>query len=92
MNSNKKSFNYKVLNIVKHCNFGEGCASIRGYIKKLKNLYLKTYEFKINIWDPKKLQIKNLPTTNIYIGRHYNFFINYVNIQGHLGILNFEFF
>jgi hypothetical protein len=66
MNSNEKSFNYKVLNLVKHYNFGIRCISIRNCL----NFFLKSesqnmLNFKTNVWDTKKLEIKSLSTENM---------------------------
>jgi len=46
MNSNEKTFNYKVLNLVKYYNFGIGCISIRDSFKNSKNRVLKHVNFK----------------------------------------------
>jgi hypothetical protein len=45
MNSNEKTFNYKVLNLVKYYNFGIGCISIRD-MKNTKNGVSKYLNFK----------------------------------------------
>jgi hypothetical protein len=37
MNSNEKTFNYKVKNLVKYYNFGIGCISIGDILKNSKN-------------------------------------------------------
>ena len=60
--------------------------------EKFKNLNVKIYEFR-------NKYLKHLKTLNkkFSISKHvdqagyYNFGINHVNIQGRLGILNFEF-
>ena len=54
----KKTFNYKILNLVKYYNFDIGCTSIQDFLKTSKKLNLKIFEFKTNIWDSKWLQIK----------------------------------
>jgi hypothetical protein len=47
MNSNeKKTFNYKVLNLVKYYNFGIGCISIREVKKIQKNWVSKHVNLK----------------------------------------------
>jgi hypothetical protein len=45
MNSNEKTFNYKVLNLVKY-NFGIGCMPIRDSLKNSKNRVSKDLNFK----------------------------------------------
>ena len=51
MNSNGKTFNYKVLNLVKYYNFGIGCISIRDSFKNFKKLSLRTCEFFKHIFE-----------------------------------------
>ena len=46
MDSNEKTFNYKVLNLVKYYNFGIGCISIRDSLKNSKNWVSKDLNFK----------------------------------------------
>ena len=40
MNSIEKTFNYKVLNLVKYYNFDIGCIAIRDNLEKFKKLSL----------------------------------------------------
>jgi hypothetical protein len=49
----KKSFNYKLLDIVKHYNFSIGHVFIWDCFKKFKILNIKIWELKTNIWESK---------------------------------------
>jgi hypothetical protein len=63
MNSDgKKTFNYEILNLVKHYNFGIMMYLHVRLFENCKKNILKICEFRTNIWDPKWLQIKNLST------------------------------
>ena len=46
MNSNEKTFNYKILNLVKYYNFDIRCISIRDSLKISKKLVSKHLNFK----------------------------------------------
>ena len=46
MNSNEKTSNYKVLNLIKYYSFGIGCISIRDSLKNSKNGVSKHVNFK----------------------------------------------
>jgi hypothetical protein len=65
MNSNEKTFKYKVLNLVKYYNFGIVCISIRDSFKNSKNWVSKYVNFKdifetLGDFNKKNLSISNM--------------------------------
>jgi hypothetical protein len=80
---------HKVLDLFKHYKFVIGRVYLRLF-EKFKNLNMKIWQLKTNIWNSKWLQIKNALLQNVDLIDQYKFDIDHVNIQGVLEILNFN--
>ena len=85
-----KKFQLNVLNLVKHYNFGTRCFPIKDCLKNSKLWILKDENLK-QIFETKNFKSKTYQQLTCRSSRQPQLcYINYLNIQGGLEILNFK--